>query len=100
MRPIFCAVFVCTLSPTLWSQSLDPIDNYLTSASEKANDLVYNVGAAGRGVAMKAGQAALNAIGAFRAGYADSLKLTEGALTAQQAQTDKLQATVDTHPMS
>jgi hypothetical protein len=110
-----CAVFVCILSPALRSQSLDPIDNYLTSASEKANNLVYNAGAAGRGVAMEAGQAALNAIGAFRAGYADSLKLTEGALTGQQAilfrniksamdvvnqgldaQTDKLQATAET----
>ena len=65
---------------------------------------------------MEAGQAALNAIGSFRAAYADSLKLTEGALKDPQAilfrnikssmdviinqgingQTDKLQATAET----
>jgi hypothetical protein len=112
---ILCALIVCGICPELWSQGIDPIDNYLSSAQEKANNVVYNAGAAGRGVAMEAGQAALNAIGAFRAGYADSLKLTEGALKGQQAiffrnikssmdvlngdingQTDKLQMTADT----
>jgi hypothetical protein len=68
------------------SQSLDPVDNYLSSAEQKANNVVYNAGAQGRGIAMEAGQAALNAIGSFRAAYADSLKLTESALKGQQAQ--------------
>jgi hypothetical protein len=65
-------------------QVVDPVDNYLSSAEQKANNVVYNAGAQGKGVAMEAGQAALNAIGSFRAAYADSLKLSQNALTGQQ----------------
>ena len=82
------ATLVLTLGlflPSAWSQNLDPIEKYLSSAQEKANNVVYNAGAQGRGIAMEAGQAALNAIGSFRAAYADSLKLTESALKGQQA---------------
>lgn len=62
----------------------DPIEAYLSSAEQKASNVVNNAGAQGRGVAMEAGQAVLNAIGAFRAAYADSLKKTESALTGEQ----------------
>jgi hypothetical protein len=68
----------------LASAHLDPIENYLSSAEKKANNVVENAGAQGRGIAMEAGQAALNAIASFRAAYADSLKLSESALNRQQ----------------
>jgi hypothetical protein len=64
----------------------DPIETYLASAEKKAASVVNNAGAQGRGVAMEAGQAALNAIAAFRAAYGDSLNLTENMLTGQQAE--------------
>jgi hypothetical protein len=66
------------------AQSIDPIENYLSSAQEKANNVVYNGGAAGSKIAMEAGQTLLNAIGSFRAAYADSLQLTERSLSGQQ----------------
>jgi hypothetical protein len=94
---------------------MDPIENYLSSAQQKANNVVYNAGAAGSRIAMEAGQSALNAIGSFRAAYADSLRLTETSLTGQQViafrhirtsmdlldqavngQTDKFQVIADT----
>lgn len=62
----------------------DPVDNYLRSAEEKANRVVSNAGAQGRGIAMEAGQAVLNAVGAFRAAYSDSLQSTEASLDQQR----------------
>lgn len=76
--------FFCVSAANAFGQDL--IESYLESAQQKANDVVYNAGAQGRGVAMEAGQAALNAIASFRSAYADSLKKTETALTGQQAQ--------------
>jgi len=64
----------------------DPIENYLASAEQKAATVVAEAGSQGRGVAMEAGQAALNAIASFRAAYGDSLRQTEEALSDQQAQ--------------
>jgi hypothetical protein len=72
------------LLATVASAQIDPIENYLSSAERKANNVVENAGAQGRGIAMEAGQAALNAIASFRAAYADSLTLTENALGRQQ----------------
>lgn len=74
----------CLLSVHVHAQTVDPIETYLNSAEQKANNVVYNAGAQGRGVAMEAGQALLNGISAFRAAYADSLTKTESALTGQQ----------------
>ena len=83
VRSLFlsCALFLAISSA---HGQNDPIETYLSSAEQKANNVVYNAGAQGRGVEMEAGQAVLNAIGAFRAAYADSLKKTESALTEQQ----------------
>lgn len=78
---IFCALPAKYVS----AQSVDPIQNYLDSAEEAANSVVSNAGAQGRGVAMEAGQALLNAIASFRSAYADSLTLTDTALTGQRA---------------
>jgi hypothetical protein len=62
----------------------DPIENYLSSAEEKADNVVYNAGAQGRGIAMEAGQAVLNGISAFRALYKDALQQAESSLTKKQ----------------
>lgn len=67
------------------AQQLDPVEKYLASAEKKINGAIENAGTQGRGVTMEAGLAALNAIAAFRAGYADALGKTEDALDAQQA---------------
>jgi hypothetical protein len=82
IRGILLSLF-CVISANAFGQDL--IESYLESAEQKANDVVYNAGAQGRGVAMEVGQAALNAIASFRSAYADSLKKTETALTGQQA---------------
>ena len=66
-------------------QQLDnPLENYLSSAEQKANNVVYNAGSQGRGVAMEAGQVVPNGISAFRAAYKDSLKDCEAALSKTQ----------------
>jgi len=77
-------MLVGSLVGSAWGQSLDPIWNYLSSAEQGANNVVDNAGAQGRGVAMEAGQAVLNAIAAFRAAYADDLKKTEESLSVEQ----------------
>ena len=66
------------------AQSVDPVETYLSSFSQKVTDAINNAGAQGRGVTMEAGQSVLNAIGAFRSAYADALGKSESALTAQQ----------------
>ena len=86
----------CLVGSSAHAQIGDPIDNYLSSAEQKANNVVYNAGAQGRGVAMEAGQAVLNAIASFRAAYADSLKKTESTLTREQEEFfRKIKSSVD-----
>ncbi len=77
---------VLLLGSTRISGQVDPVETYLSSAEQKATSVVNNAGARGQGIAMEAGQAALNAISAFRAAYGDSLMATEGTLDRQQAQ--------------
>jgi hypothetical protein len=78
-------VYSCLLGPVASLAQADPIELYLASAEQKATAVVNSAGAQGRGIAMEAAQAALNAIGAFRAAYADSLRQTGETLTGQQA---------------
>ena len=95
LRVIGAFILCLLISPS--RAQIDPIENYLTSAEQKANNVVNNAGAQGRAVAMEAGQAALNAVASFRAAYADSLKLSENALTGQQAAFfKKIRASMDT----
>jgi hypothetical protein len=101
---LLCALLLCFSSVHAQAQVGDPVETYLSSAEQKANNVVYNAGAQGRGVAMEAGQAVLNGISAFRAAYADSLTKTESALTGQQEEffrkirvsNDKLDETLKT----
>ena len=89
------AMFFCASTQFAWGQ-VDPVENYLQSAEQKATNVVNGAGAQGRGVAMEAGQSALNAIASFRAAYADSLKLSSTALSGQQADLfRKIHSTID-----
>jgi hypothetical protein len=78
------ALGMASLSPA--SAQVVPIEQYLASVQEKANNVINNAGAQGRSIAMEAGQAAINAVASFRAFYGDSVRDTSQAATLQQTQ--------------